>query len=92
MTETKRSSLASATTMSRRGFVKAAAAAGAVGVAAGSMASASSWFAPAQALAEHGVDGVNHDAFAGAGLARQNIQPRGKVDIAFFDDRYIFDI
>ena len=52
MNETKRSSLASATTMSRRGFVKAAAAAGAVSVAAGSMASANSWFAPAQALAE----------------------------------------
>ena len=52
MNQTKRSSLASATTISRRGFVKAAAAAGAVGVAAGGMASASSWFAPKQALAE----------------------------------------
>ncbi len=52
MNETKRSSLERATTMSRRGFVKAAAAAGAVGVAAGSMASTSSWFAPAKALAE----------------------------------------
>ena len=52
MNETKRSSLASATTMSRRGFVKAAAAAGAVGIAAGSMSQAGSWLAPAQAHAE----------------------------------------
>lgn len=52
MNETKRSSFAAATTMSRRGFVKTAAAVGAVGVAAGSMATAGSWLAPTQALAE----------------------------------------
>ncbi|WP_165252138.1 molybdopterin-dependent oxidoreductase [Adlercreutzia sp. ZJ304] len=51
MNETKRNSLANAT-MSRRGFVKAAAITGAVGAASGSMFSTSSWLAPTQALAE----------------------------------------
>ena len=55
MNETKRSSFAAATTMSRRGSVKAAAAAGAVGVAAGGMATAGSWLAPTEALAELGT-------------------------------------
>ncbi|MBQ9043431.1 MAG: molybdopterin-dependent oxidoreductase [Eggerthellaceae bacterium] len=56
MNETKIGSLARATTMSRRGFVKAAAAAGAVGAAAGSMFSTSSWLKPAEAHAESGED------------------------------------
>ncbi|WP_165170218.1 MULTISPECIES: molybdopterin-dependent oxidoreductase [unclassified Adlercreutzia] len=52
MNETKRSSLASATTMSRRGFMKAAAVAGAIGAASGGMFGAGSWFAPTTAHAE----------------------------------------
>ncbi len=51
MNETNRNSLAHATSMSRRSFVKAAAAVGAVGAAAGGMATAKSWLAPSQALA-----------------------------------------
>ena len=52
MNETKHGSLARATEMSRRSFVKAAAATGAVAAASSGMFATSSWLAPAEALAE----------------------------------------
>lgn len=56
MTRSNARSLGGVTTMSRRGFVKTAAAAGAIGAVAGGMATASSWIAPIQAKADEATE------------------------------------
>ncbi len=45
-----------------------------------------------RAVTEHGVDRVDDDAFTGAGLTREDVEPAGEVDPAFFDNRYILDV
>ena len=47
---------------------------------------------PRRALAEHRMDGVDHNGFAGARLTGQDVEAGAEFDIRFFDDRNIFNI
>ena len=42
-------------------------------------------------VAQNGIDGIDHDRFAGAGFARQHIQARGKLYFGFFNHGNIFN-
>ena len=46
----------------------------------------------ARAPAQHGADGVDHDAFARAGLTRQDVEAGGEADVGPLDDRDIFNV
>ena len=44
------------------------------------------------AAAQNGIDGVDQDRLAGAGLAGQDVQSLFKVDVGLLDDGHIFDL